>query len=110
MPQNKVDGITVCVLADLSIGRSRLRVVTRAGMANKSIENLPDMESSEAETKTPFPVVVHKMMNDVHALDPSIMKWEFNGEAFSVNPDHPDFSKVMGRYFHHNNYSSFQRQ
>jgi len=78
-------------------------------------EDIPEVYSmqkrSRGGTTIPFPLRLHQMLDDVeNACLTSIVSWRPHGRAFKVYNRDEFITKILPTYFHHNKFSSFQRQ
>jgi len=89
---------------------STLRVVTAARSQIMPVKPSQLPRTVASDTKMPFAMMVHKIITETQQVDPSIMKWEHDGAAFSASPKHPKMPSIMERYFPHNKFSSFHRR
>lgn len=81
---------TKSILANLQISNTiRLKVVTHC--------LTPTSSPLSDRKKTPFPVLVHNLVSETK--DPTMIRWVSDGEAFVVNPSHPDLSIALVRHF-----------
>lgn len=81
---------TKSILASLQISNTiRLKVVTHC--------LTPTSSSLSDGKKTPFPVHVHNLVSETK--DPTMIRWVSDGEAFVVNPSHPDLSIALATHF-----------
>lgn len=88
----------------------RLIVVASDEMSSQRRRRRQLAATSPSDIKSPFAVIVQMMVEETHVNDPTIMRWEQDGNCFRVFPDHPDLPGVLAVHFQHRNYSSFQRQ
>ena len=91
-PQRGYSGLpsaTKSILATLQLSDAiRLKVVTHCP--------IPTPSSSDGQ-ETPFPAIVHKLVSETK--DPTMIRWVSDGEAFVVNPSHPDLSIALAAHF-----------
>ena len=91
-PQRGYSGLpsaTKSILATLQLSDTIcLKVVTHS--------LIPTPSSSNGK-ETPFPAIVHRLVSETK--DPTMIRWVSDGEAFVVNPSHPDLGITLATYF-----------
>ena len=57
--------------------------------------------------KENFAANVQKLVNEANEKDPSMVRWVCNGEAFFIDPKHPDLPTFLAKYFQRKSMSGF---
>jgi hypothetical protein len=92
-------------------GGFRLRIVSEdSNVIDERDQGSVSNVAKAIDRKKPFPILVHTMISETARGHPSIMRWEHDGAAFSVDSLHPGLPALLGDYFQHKNYKSLQRQ
>jgi hypothetical protein len=88
-PENHIDESDRLILASLTLeNQSHLQIVTYS------------QRPAFSSNKSNFGEIVHSMLYEVGAGDPTMMRWVCNGEAFTIDPLHPGLGEVLRRFFH----------
>jgi hypothetical protein len=87
-PGDRHSGRNLLILASLSLSdKSHLQVVTHS------------KRPAPNGLKSNFAEIVHEMVCQVDAKDPTLMCWVADGEAFNIDPDHSGLGAVLSKYF-----------
>jgi hypothetical protein len=87
-PENRIAERDRLTLASFTLAdKSHLQVVTYS------------QRPALSRHKSNFGEIVHNMLGEVEAGDPTMMRWVCNGEAFTIDPFHPGLGEVLGRFF-----------
>ena len=94
----KVDAVAVDVVAGISSTSKTTNDTTKEGGGDE--DNNEDDDGVEDWASRPslkFPQMLYAILEE--EKHPEVLRWSANGQAFFVNQDSPEISKVLFKYF-----------